>query len=141
MSRSSHLDHPGSQASLLSRSASRLLCSAPGPASKHQLGADLASAVRFPPRSRRILTLSFLIHLLYLRQSLFIFLLFSLNLGLALFFPSSPSSSPHASVCSQPAPRAALKRQFPEKFPPWEKRSAFEHSSLGVSTPQWEVVL
>lgn len=48
--------------------------------------------------------------------------LFSSSSPFFLYFFLTFFSSPLPSFCTQPALRTALKRQFPEIFPPWEKK-------------------
>lgn len=131
MSRSSHLDHPGSQASLFSLflafSPEPLVRPQPPNSELHHCSAR-SSSVSFTALSRRS-PCPFFSYLLYLLVSLFFFLPFSPSplLSHIFFFFSIPlpsSCAPHS-----------LKETVPRNFPTLGKKSAFEHGNWGFQHP------
>lgn len=129
MSRSSHLDHPGCGSSLCS--LSRLLSSAPGPASATPLrGAQqqLLLRTRFTARSLRSLSCSTFRWFLFFFASLFL----ALSAAFSLFF-SYPlhNTLPLYSACALKTLKETAPRNFPtlgwKSF--WVWKLWFEHAS------------
>lgn len=132
MSRSSHLDHPGSQSSLVSLSLSfspSLLNPRSGPNHPTSKLPQHSALLKFTTLFIRSLSVSTFL-------SLFLVPLFSLSFwGCFSLSHSFSVSPPLPSPFTQASLLTALKRQFPETFfPPWEE-STFEGVKLGFNSP------
>ena len=130
MSRSSHLDHPGSQSSLFSPSFSpSLLNPWSGPNHPTQSSANCSALLSSRLAPEGALSFFFLICLSSLSPRFSSSFSFSTSFSFSLFF-----NPPYPLAALSRLLHTALKRQFPEIFPPWEE-SAFECGSWGFDTP------